>query len=119
MRARRRLVTSVAAVALSLSLAVPAIAAADYGAIAINRATGAWGVSYNRPSVHNAERGARAHCRGYCHVMVWVRNRCAAVVETQTRFVAGIGTTRSRAVRSARHRAGDHFARRVAWVCSG
>jgi hypothetical protein len=56
---------------------------------------------------------------GNCQVLVWVRNHCAAVVDTSTRFVAGIGSTRSRAVHDARRRAHDSFARRVAWVCSG
>jgi hypothetical protein len=51
--------------------------------------------------------------------MVWVRNRCAAVVLTSTRFYAGIGSTRRRAVHDARRRAHSPHARRLAWTCSG
>ena len=118
MRAPRRLALIVA-VAGTLSLAAPAVAAAAYGAIAIDRATGAWGISYNRTSLSNAKHGALVHCRGNCRVMVWVRNHCAAVVQSPTAFVAGIGSTRSRAIHDARRRAHDSFARRVAWTCSG
>jgi hypothetical protein len=116
MLAPRRLAAIAVAVA---AFAAPAAAQAAYGAIAVNRHDAAWGVSYNQPSLGAAKRVARRHCRGGCRIMVWVRNRCAAVVTTRTSFYAGIGSTRSRAVRDARRRAHDHYARRLAWTCSG
>jgi hypothetical protein len=112
----RRLVTIVVVAA---SLAAPAVAHAAYGAIAVNRHNAAWGVSYGQPNVQAARHVAQVHCRGGCRIMVWVRNRCAAVVITRTRFYAGIGSSRSRAVHDARRRAHDPYARRLAWTCSG
>lgn len=120
MRISIRLVVVAATIAaLSLPLAAPAAADAAYGAIAVNRKTGAYGVSFSYGTLRAARRRALAECRGNCRVIVWVRNRCAAVVETPTRYVAGVGSTKRRAARNARRRANNRTARRVAWTCSG
>jgi hypothetical protein len=108
-----------AVLALVLSVAAPAAAQAAYGAIAVNRSTAAWGVSYREPAKWYAERQALRKCAGECRVMVWVRNRCAAVVVGRTAFVAGMGDSKQAAIRSAHHRAGDGKAHVLAWTCSG
>jgi Domain of unknown function (DUF4189) len=108
-----------AAATLLVTLAIPAVASAAYGAIAVNQSTGAWGASYHAPAKWYAERQALRKCAGECDVMVWVRNRCAAVVIGRTKFVAGMAGTKRAAIRVARRRAHDHKARLLAWVCSG
>jgi hypothetical protein len=118
-RSRLLALVVAAAAAMSLPLAAPAAADAAYGAIAVNRNTGATGISFNYSTLRGARRRALNECTGNCRVLVWVRNQCAAVVETPTRYVAGIGSTRRRAVRNARQRANNRTAKRRAWVCSG
>ena len=107
-----------AAVATSLALAVPAVASAEYGAIAVNPSNGASGVSFNFNKKGPALRRAQRKCPGNCRIAVWVRNQCAAVVATQTRFVPGVARTKRKAIRDARRRANgpDDL---VAWTCSG
>ena len=70
---------------------MPAVAGADYGAIAVNTNTGASGVSFNYNTKGPALRRAQRECPGPCRIAVWVRNQCAAMVATQTRFVPGVG----------------------------
>ena len=110
---------SVVAVSAVTFLAVPTVAHAAYGAIAINPRTGAYGVSFDFATLGAAKRRAQRECAGNCRILVWVRNGCAAVVETPTRYVPGVGRTRRRAVLNARRRARAPRARRVAWTCSG
>jgi len=107
-----------AALATVLALAAPAIAGADYGAIAVNPNTGASGVSFNYNKKGPALRRAQRECPDNCRIVVWVRNQCGAVVATQTRFVPGVGRTKRKAIRDARRRANgpDEL---VAWTCSG
>lgn len=95
------------------------MAYAAYGAIAVNPSTGSWGVYYKAPSKAYAESHAKGKCPGTCKIAVWVRDGCGAVVVTRTRYVAGLGVSKSAAVREARHRAHDSRARLLAWVCSG
>jgi hypothetical protein len=120
LRTRSRPVLAlVAAGAVTLALAVPAAAGAAYGAIAVNPATGAAGISWNYPTQDGAKRRAERQCAGRCRIAIWVRNQCAAVVETQSRYVPGLGPTKKKALRKARKRAHNPQAHRVAWVCSG
>ncbi len=107
-----------AVVATSIAVAAPAAASADYGAIAVNPNNGASGVSFNYNKKGPALRRAQRECPGPCRIVVWVRNQCAAVVATQTRFVPGVGRTKRKAIRDARRRANgpDDL---VAWTCSG
>ncbi len=53
--------------------------AANYGAIAINRQTGAVGYSYDYRSRYDAERVALNYCRGNCHIAIYFWNTCASV----------------------------------------
>ena len=114
---RRIIVTS--AVTLVIAAVAPAAASAAFGAIAINPKTGDVGLSVNKSTQRDAKRRAEKDCFGNCRIAVWVRNSCAAVVETRTRYIAGIGATKNKALRDARRRAHNPDAHRVAWICSG
>jgi hypothetical protein len=121
-RARRIRVLSIASIAaLMLALAVPAFAAADWGAIAVNPRTGKVGVSYDYSTAHHAKKRALAQCHQKgCRVAVWVRNQYAALVLKRSGiFVAGVGLTRNLAFEKAKHRAHERGAKRYAWVYSG
>ena len=52
------------AVALVLGVAVPAVASAAFGAIAINPKTGDVGLSVNKPTQRDAKRRAERDCFG-------------------------------------------------------
>ena len=117
-RPSSRFVAAMAA-ALIFALAIPAVASAAYGAIAINRSTAAWGVSYRAPAESSAKRQALRKCPGNCRIILWVYNQCGAVVETPTQFVSGAAPSKLAAIRDARRRAHDQRARFIAWVCSG
>jgi Domain of unknown function (DUF4189) len=108
-----------AVVAISLALAIPAVASAEYGAIAVNPNTGASGVSFNYNKKGPALRRAQRECPGNCRIAVWVRNQCAAVVTSPRRFVPGVGPTKRKAIRDARRRAAGGRNPLVAWTCSG
>ena len=114
---RRFVVASV--VALLIAAVTPAIASAAFGAIAINPKNGDVGLSVNEKTQRDAKHRAEKDCFGNCVIAVWVRNGCAAVVETRTRYIAGLGGTKKKALKDARRRAHNPDAHRVAWVCSG
>jgi hypothetical protein len=101
-----------------LVLAAPAAAQADYGAIAVNTQTAAWGASHDYNRKGPALRRAQRECPGRCTFRYWVRNGCAAVVVNRTRFYAEGARTKRRAVRKAR-RSAPGPERLVAWTCSG
>jgi Domain of unknown function (DUF4189) len=107
--------------AFALALAAPALAAADWGAIAVNPQTGKVGVSYDYSTPHHAKKRALAEChqRG-CQVAVWVFDKYAALVLKRNGiFVAGAGRTRNLAFKKAKERAHERSAKRYAWVYSG
>jgi uncharacterized protein DUF4189 len=120
MRTLRRRLNALAVLGtLAVSLALPAAALAAYGAIAINPTTGSWGVSVHAGTRGSAERRAKRECHGRCRVLLWVRNECAAAVETPTRFWGGWGPNRKAAITSARRHAHQRHAHLLAWTCSG
>ncbi|HYJ20820.1 MAG TPA: DUF4189 domain-containing protein [Solirubrobacterales bacterium] len=108
-------------ISLALLLALPAVAQADWGAIAVNITTGKTGISYGYNTAAAAKNRARNECgRDKCRVAVWVRNGYAALVRKRSGvFVAGAGPTRARAFQKARHRAHEQAARNVISVYSG
>src|ERR1700759_5832866 len=97
-RTRRiRVLVVASTAALLLALAVPALAAADWGAIAVNPRTGKVGACYDYSTPHHAKKRALAEChqRG-CQVAVWVFDKYAALVLKRNGiFVAGAGRTRN------------------------
>jgi uncharacterized protein DUF4189 len=109
-----------AAASLALLLALPAAAQAHWGAIAVNPANGATGVSFGYPGIDGARRRARRECGDGCRIAVRVRNAYAALVRKRSgAFVAGVGETRAIAFHRAHERAHEQSARRVVWVYSG
>ena len=112
---------STLAVSFALLLALPAVAQADWGAIAVNPLTGKTGISYGYETAGAAKNRARNECgRGKCRVAVWVRNGYGALVQKRSGvFVAGAGATRALAFQKARHRAHEQGARNVISVYSG
>ncbi|HEX3363045.1 MAG TPA: DUF4189 domain-containing protein [Solirubrobacterales bacterium] len=107
--------------ALALALAAPALAAADWGAIAVNPQTGKVGVSYDYSTPHHAKKRALVQChQSGCRIAVWVFNQYAALVLKRNGvFVAGVGRTRNLAFLKAKERAHERSAKRYAWVYSG
>jgi hypothetical protein len=104
---------------LAVTLLAPVAALAAYGAIAINPRTGSWGAAHGARSRRAAESRAKRRCPGRCHVLLWVRDQCAAAVSTPAAYWAGWGRSRKAAIRSARRRAHALRARLVTWTCSG
>ncbi len=111
--------TLVALLPITSSLILPAAALARYGAIAIDPASGSWGISYHAPTRADAERTAKRECPGQCRVLLWVRRECGAAVETQAAYWAGVGRSHNAAIRDARRRAHDRHAKFIVWTCSG
>jgi serine/threonine-protein kinase len=118
---RTRLFVTTSICALAMALAAPALAAADWGAIAVSPRTGKVGVSYDYSSAHKAKRRALHECHQLgCRLAVWVRNQWAALVLKHNGvFVAGVGRTKNLAFAKARERAHDPTAKRWAYVFSG
>jgi Domain of unknown function (DUF4189) len=121
-RNRRTRVLSIALTAVAvLALAVPAFAAADWGAIAVSPRTGKVGVSYDYSTAHRAKQRALHECHQLgCRLAVWVANQYAALVlKPNGVFVAGVGLTKNLAFAKARERAHDPTAKKYAWIYSG
>ena|GEM_PF-1895405 len=118
---RTKLFTTISTCALAMALAAPALASADWGAIAVSPRTGKVGVSYDYPTAHRAKKRARHECHQQgCRVAVWVRNQYAALVlKPNGVFVAGVGRTKHLPFAKARARAHDPKAKKWAWVFSG
>jgi Domain of unknown function (DUF4189) len=118
---RTKLFVATSICALSMALAAPALAAADWGAIAVSPRTGKVGVSYDYSSAHKAKKRALHECHQLgCRVAVWVKNQWAALVLKHNGvFVAGVGPTKNLAFAKARDRAHDHTAKKIAYVFSG
>jgi hypothetical protein len=104
-----------------MALAAPALAAADWGAIAVSPRTGKVGVAYDYSTAHRAKQRALHQCHQLgCRVAVWVFDGYAALVLKRNGvFVAGVGRTRNLAFARARERAHEPTAKRYAWVYSG
>jgi len=114
---RRRLPLALAVTALVV-LAVPAVAIAEYGAIAVSKRTGHHGASV-APTLSSAQGEALQACGRHCVVIAAAQNECSAVVHVHRQFWAGYGATRSAAVRSARQQASDPHAGVTTLVCPG
>jgi hypothetical protein len=118
---RTKLFVATSICVLAMALAAPALAAADWGAIAVSPRTGKVGVSYDYSSAHKAKKRALHECHQLgCQVAVWVSNQWAALVLKHNGvFVAGVGRTKNLAFAKARDRAHDHTAKKIAYVFSG
>jgi hypothetical protein len=118
-RTKLFVITSICAVAMAF--AAPALASADWGAIAVSPRTGKVGLSYDYSTAHHAKKRALNECHQLgCRVAVWVSNQWAALVLKHNGvFVAGVGRTKNLAFAKARDRAHDPTAKKVAYVFSG
>lgn len=116
---RRSLLALVAS--LTLITAAPAAAQADWGAIAVDPETGAYGVSTEYNSAVAAQRRAKNECGSpHCKVAAWVSNGFAALVRKKNGvYFAGIGRTENLARKNARAHARDSSARYITSVFSG
>ena len=122
MRNRSRGAIGAAVVALALTLAIPAAAEADWGAIALDPGTGKVGLSYDYNTANRAKHRALNECHRHgCRVAVFVRNGWAAVVQKRRNglYFAGYGRSKAGAFHQATRRAHESHARHVAQVFSG
>ena len=121
MKSRKLSATVVVSALLALTLAVPAVASAAYGAIAVNPQSGDVGVGFGEPTKSAAKKEADKDCQGKCRTVLWVRNKCGAIATNPRRAVAGFGNTKREAIKKAKKKArkGPGPAKLVAWVCSG
>lgn len=118
----RPLTASCAAALIALALlALPAAAAASWGALAVDPETGKIGYARNEPNANLAQDHARNDCgTDHCKAAVWVSNGYGALVQKKNGlYFAGLGRTKAKAFANARKRANDGQARKVAWVFSG
>jgi hypothetical protein len=120
MKTRPKLVAALVT-AITLLFAVPAVAQADWGAIAINPETGHYGISFEYNTAVAAQHRAKKECGGiHCKVAVWVRNGYAALVQKNNGvYFAGYGKTKSIAFANARKRAHEASAHSITSVFSG
>ncbi len=109
------------ATALVALLALPAVAQAKWGAIAIDPITEKIGYARNDPSAAVAKTHAKDRCgTSHCKAALWVFNGYGAVVKKKNGlYISGLGRTKNLAFKDARRRAHDSTARSVAWVFSG
>ncbi len=117
----RAVAAGIAAAAVLLTLALPAAAEADWGAIAVNPDSGTVGLSRHAATATVARHHARERCgQSRCEVSVWVLNGYAALVETRDgTFASGFAKTKGTAFRRAAARVHEPDARHVVWVFSG
>ena len=121
MTGRKRLTPIVFAAVLTMALAVPAAASADWGSIAINPDTGQVGISNGEQTKRDARVAALNDCKGKCRPALYVRNKCGAIAYNNRRLVAGFGNSKREAVKKAKSKAkkGPGPAKLLAYVCSG
>jgi hypothetical protein len=113
---RRTLISAVSVAALSL--AAPAAANADWGAIAIDPKNGNAGIGFGEPTKTAAQNEAEKDCPGKCRQALFVLNKCGAIATNGKRFVGGFGNTKREAIKKARKKVGPD-GRLIAFVCSG
>ena len=119
--------------AVTLALALPAVATASYGAIAVDPLyppPAPFGFSFHFATKAGARHKALRECRkhastGRCRLVAMIHNFCAAVVYSPLfrngygPYVAGLGSSKRVAIANARIRMGDPHAKLVVWTCSG
>lgn len=91
-----------------------------FGAIAYERASHSWGVSYDLPRAREASIEALRQCgQKRCEVVQKFKNGCAALVDgpKAKSGVAATGATRDEAETKALKRCGPDCAM-VAWACT-
>jgi hypothetical protein len=103
MKARSKLLATI------LICASAPVIATNFGALAYNRKSDAWGASYNHPSQAAANRGALSACGAKCAVVVEFYNNCAAyAVGTRDSYGFAHHVDRRAAQRWAMDECGKH-----------
>jgi hypothetical protein len=115
---RTRRIRLALAAAILLVLAMPAVAFAEYGVIAVNKGTGRDGIGV-APVLSRAKQLARRACPGHCVAAAWAQTECVAVVHVRRRYFAGFGASKRTAIKNARRRAGHPRARITGAICPG
>ena len=89
-----------------------------YGAIAYDRASQAWGLSYDKGKARDASVEALKQCgKKQCVVVHKFKNGCAALAEGPKAMAAVSGATRDEAETKALKRCGADCAA-IAWACT-
>ena len=111
--------------AVALGALAPAAAARDYGAIAYDPGSGAWGVAWDKRTQSAANNSALSQCRAHrgqrCIIAVWFQGGCGAyAVGPRDQSAWGTGGTRSVAQRHALRtcNSGRTRCEIVAWACN-
>ena len=98
--------------------ASPAMAANQYGAIAINPQTFDRGFASNYSTLAGAQRRARRECGEGCEDLAWVRNGCISLaVSSSGKVYKGVARTRSAAKRKL-NRVRPEASRVIGTVCA-
>lgn len=116
--ARRTLCALAVFIIVALGVGV-SHAANQYGAIAFNKQTRAYGYSYNHSTQAAAEADAVARCAGsQCRSMMWFANGCGALAVGSVTYGAGSGPTKAVALKQANDRCGRDDCKILAWTCT-
>jgi hypothetical protein len=131
----RRTVPLALTVTVVLSFAVPAVASARWGAIALDPLyppPPAWGTASGFLTSTGAANAAVSRCYkqapknlGKCFVVLRFRNTCGALVYSQAfarfygPYIAAVGRSKANAINNARFRALSRRASVVTAFCSG
>jgi len=91
----------------------------NWGAIAFDGESGAWGLTYDYPDEKSASQAAMAECgeRG-CKVANTFVNSCGAVAYSEEYWGTGTGNTRKEAEREAKEACGQKSCAIAAWACT-
>jgi hypothetical protein len=119
----RRLLILATALALAMPPAAEAAfprkpAKADWGAIAYNTRTGAFGYAVDAASKRNAESEAFRQCGSDCDLIKTFRNGCGAVAARPKRAAWDTGASRAIAETKALKKCGGDACRIAVWACT-
>lgn len=115
---RRGLLLAICAVALPAGAANQASVSGRYGAIAYDRESKLWGLSYDKAQARDASVEALRQCgRKKCEVVHKFKNGCAALAVGPKSFAAVSGATRDEAETKALRRCGMDCTS-TAWACT-
>ncbi|MGB5081361.1 MAG: DUF4189 domain-containing protein [Burkholderiales bacterium] len=118
-----RLLTFAAALMLALPQAGDAAARRkpgkpNWGAIAYNTRTGAFGYAVDAASKRNAETEAFRQCGSDCDLIRTFRNACGAVAARPKKAAWDTGASREIAERKALTRCGGDACKIAVWACT-
>ncbi|MBS1196882.1 MAG: hypothetical protein H6R18_667 [Proteobacteria bacterium] len=92
-------------------------AADNYGAIAFNSGTYAYGFAYDHKTQADANQRALSECGRGCKVVLELMNECGAIYRNNSRYAWSNGRSRQAAENGARNQCGSNC-KLVAWSCT-